>query len=176
MYLPLHNVIINKTKIEIQEVSYMSRPLLWERKILLNKRQYNSLNLCPETDHPWTNKHLLAECEIRTASYGLSFFPSFYGLSAKRASHANKEGKRGSITCRTDRANEASKMFSIWLCWLFRESNKIIWRFDRWSRARGPYGYWRTWKWPIPACEINLSYNNYCYCSIYNQWNISFLE
>ena len=29
---------------------------------------------------------LLAECEIRTASYGPSFFPSFYG-------HENKEGK-----------------------------------------------------------------------------------
>ena len=28
--------------------------------------------------------------------------------------------KRGSITCPTDRANEANKMFIIWLCWLFR--------------------------------------------------------
>ena len=28
--------------------------------------------------------------------------------------------KRGSITCRTDWANEANKMFIIWLCWLFR--------------------------------------------------------
>ena len=28
--------------------------------------------------------------------------------------------KRGSITCRTDRANKANKMFIIWLCWLFR--------------------------------------------------------
>ena len=28
--------------------------------------------------------------------------------------------KRGSITWRTDRANEANKMFIIWLCWLFR--------------------------------------------------------
>ena len=27
---------------------------------------------------------LLAECEVRTASYGSSFFPSFYGPSAKR--------------------------------------------------------------------------------------------
>ena len=42
------------------------------------------------------------------------FFPSFYG-------HENKEGKkRGSITCPTDWANEANKMFIIWLCWLFR--------------------------------------------------------
>ena len=34
--------------------------------------------------------------------------------------------KRGSITCRTDRANEANKMFVIWLCWLFR-----VWKGDR---------------------------------------------
>ena len=53
---------------------------------------------------------LLAECEVRTASYG----PSFYGPSAKRAGHENKEGKkRGSITCRTNRANEANEMFII---------------------------------------------------------------
>ena len=36
---------------------------------------------------------LLAECEVRSASYGPSFFPSFYGLSVKRAVHENKEGK-----------------------------------------------------------------------------------
>ena len=34
--------------------------------------------------------------------------------------------KRGSITCRTDRANEAIKMFIIWLCWLF-----WFWKGDR---------------------------------------------
>ena len=34
--------------------------------------------------------------------------------------------KRGSITCRTDRANEANKMFIIWLCRLFR-----FWKGDR---------------------------------------------
>ena len=36
---------------------------------------------------------LLAECEVRTSIYGPSFFPSFYGPSAKRAGHENKEGK-----------------------------------------------------------------------------------
>ena len=34
--------------------------------------------------------------------------------------------KRGSITCPTDWANEANKMFIIWLCWLFR-----FWKGDR---------------------------------------------
>ena len=37
--------------------------------------------------------------------------------------------KRGSITCCTDRANEANKMFIIWLCWLFR-----FWKGD-WELA-----------------------------------------
>ena len=60
------------------------------------------------------NTSLLAECEVRTASYGLSCFPSFYGPSAKRAGHENKEGKkRGSITCHTDQANEAKKMICL---------------------------------------------------------------
>ena len=38
---------------------------------------------------------LLAECEIRTASYGPSFFLPFMAQarSAKRAGHENKEGK-----------------------------------------------------------------------------------
>ena len=46
------------------------------------------------------------------ANYGPSFFPSFYDPSAKRTGHEKKEGKkRESITCRTDQANEANKMF-----------------------------------------------------------------
>ena len=48
----------------------------------------------------------------------IEFLPSSYGPSAKRADHENKEGKNegGSITCRTDQANEAKKIFIIWLC------------------------------------------------------------
>ena len=42
------------------------------------------------------HKHLiLAQCGVRTARYGSSFFPSFYSPSAKRAGHENKEGKTG---------------------------------------------------------------------------------
>ena len=80
------------------------------------------------------------ELEVRTATYGpgidqsqhaksvshiinTSYKPSarsvqqvmdrdFSFLSMK----TRKEKKRGSITCRTDRANEANKMFIIWLC------------------------------------------------------------
>ena len=49
----------------------------------------------------WLYKYLLlAECEVRTASYEPSFFLPFMG----------------SITCHMDRANEANKMFTIWLC------------------------------------------------------------
>ena len=36
---------------------------------------------------------LLAVCEVDTSSYGPSFFPSFYGPSAERASLENKDGK-----------------------------------------------------------------------------------
>ena len=36
---------------------------------------------------------LSAECEVCTASYEPSFFPSFYGSSTKRAGYENKEGK-----------------------------------------------------------------------------------
>ena len=52
-----------------------------------------------------------------------------YLLWPKREAHRPwKQGrkKRGSITCHTDRANEANKMFIIWLCWLFR-----FWKGDR---------------------------------------------
>ena len=50
-------------------------------------------------------------------------------LWPKREAHGpRKQGrkKRGSITCPTDGANEANKMFIIWLCWLFR-----FWNGDR---------------------------------------------
>ena len=51
---------------------------------------HNSFSICCSG----ANKYLLlAECEVRTASYGPSFFPSFYGPSAKRTGHENKEGK-----------------------------------------------------------------------------------
>ena len=61
---------------------------------------------------------LLAECEVRTASYGPSFFLPFMAQARRPWKQGRK--KRGSITCHMDRANEANKMFIIWLCWLFR--------------------------------------------------------
>ena len=36
----------------------------------------------------------------------------------------------------------------------------IIPALKKWSRARGPYGYLRTWDWPITAREITQPYNN----------------
>ena len=46
----------------------------------------------------------------------------------RKARRPWKQGrkKRGSITCPTDWANEANKMFILWLCWLFR-----FWKGDR---------------------------------------------
>ena len=49
-------------------------------------------------------------------------FFSFLLWPKREARRPWKQGrkKRGSITCCTDRANEANKMFIIWLCRLFR--------------------------------------------------------
>ena len=47
--------------------------------------------------------------------YQIFFLQDFYGPSMKCVGHENKEGKkRESTTCRTDRANEANKMFIIY--------------------------------------------------------------
>ena len=53
---------------------------------------------------------------------------SFLLWPKREARRPWKQGrkKRGSITCCTDRANEANKMFIIWLCRLFR-----FWKGDR---------------------------------------------
>ena len=55
-------------------------------------------------------------------------FFSFLLWPKREARGPWKQGrkKRGSITCPTDWANEANKMFIIWLCWLFR-----FWKGDR---------------------------------------------
>ena len=51
-------------------------------------------------------------------------FFSFFLWLKRVARGPWKQGrkKRGSITCLTDRANEANRIFIIWLCWLFRFS------------------------------------------------------
>ena len=56
---------------------------------------------------------LLTEFEVRTGSYGPSFFPSIYGPSVKRVGHKSKEEKRGSVTYSTHRENEVNKIFII---------------------------------------------------------------
>ena len=70
---------------------------------------------------------LLAECEVRTASYGPSFFLPFMAQAqSARAMKTRKEKTRiHNLPVRTW-ANEANKMFIIWLCWLFR-----FWKGDR---------------------------------------------
>ena len=56
---------------------------------------------------------LLTEFEVRTVSYGPSFFPLIYGPSAKRVGYKSTGKKRGSVTYSTDRENEVSKIFII---------------------------------------------------------------
>ena len=55
-------------------------------------------------------------------------FFSFLLWPKREARGPWKQGRneRGSITCPTDWANEANKMFITWLCWLFR-----FWNGDR---------------------------------------------
>ena len=64
---------------------------------------------------------LLTEFEGRTVSYGPSFFllDSIYGPSAKRAGHKSKGKKPGSVTYKTDRENEVSKIFTISLLYVW---------------------------------------------------------
>ena len=44
------------------------------------------------------------------------FLPFVFMVRALRAWAIKGRKKRGSITCPTDRANEANKMFIIWFC------------------------------------------------------------
>ena len=74
-------------------------------------------------------------------------------LWPKRFVKTRKVKKRGSITCRRDRATKTRLI----RCLLY--SLLIIPVLKRWSRARGPYGYLRTWNWPITVREINQPYN-----------------
>ena len=104
-------------------------------------------------------------CLVHTASYGSDqvFFFLLWPKHEERRPWKQARKKRGSITCHTDQANEANKMFIIWLFLLFWERNEIVWHFDKWSRARGPYSYLRTSNWPITAREISQSYNEGLY-------------
>ena len=57
--------------------------------------------------------YILAECEVRFASYGPSFFLPLMAQVRSARTMKTIRKKRESITCRTDRANEANKMFII---------------------------------------------------------------
>ena len=81
-------------------------------KRIVSNRTYHSINLYTDL--------LLAECEVRTASLDRVFFFLLWPKREARGPWKQGRKKRGSITCRTDRANETNKMFIIWLCWLFR--------------------------------------------------------
>ena len=91
-----------------------------------NLRTWNWPITAREISQPYNKYLLLAECEVRTASYGPSFSFLLWPKCEARGPWKQGRKKQGSITCRTDRANEANKMFIIWLCWLFR-----FWRGDR---------------------------------------------
>ena len=62
----------------------------------------------PFCEHTCNTYLLLTEFEVRTVSYGPSFFPF-----ASRLGHKSTGKKRGSVTYSTDRENEVSKIFII---------------------------------------------------------------
>ena len=83
--------------------------------------------------HKPYNKHLISlVCSVRTVTYGPSFFLPF--MAQARSTRAMKIGrkKRGSISYRTDRVNEANKIFIIWLMKLvhlwFLEPERARWK------------------------------------------------
>ena len=63
---------------------------------------------------------LLTEFEVRTVSYGPSFFPFAYGRAI------NRREKRGSVTYSTDRENEVSKLFIISVRLIGRAEKEIF--------------------------------------------------
>ena len=73
-------------------------------------------------------KYLLLASFARSVWQVMDRVFSFLLWPKREARGPWKQGRKkwGSITCRTDRANEANKMFIIWLCWLFR-----FWKGDR---------------------------------------------
>ena len=72
------------------------------------------------TDRPIKFIHLISRVRGPDGELWTEFWPK------REARRPWKQGrkKRGSITCLTDRANKANKMFIIWLCWLFRFESK----------------------------------------------------
>ena len=65
---------------------------------------------------------LLAEFSVRTVNYGPSFFFFFHRFI--RAWVINRWKKRASVIYRTDRKDEANKMFIIWLLPVWVTANK----------------------------------------------------
>ena len=86
---------------------------LSEKRYNIQNNNYNKTIRYADTIHTYL---LLAECEVRTASYGPSFFLPFMAQARSARAMKTRKEKTRSITCRTDRANEANKMFIIWLC------------------------------------------------------------
>ena len=64
---------------------------------------------------------LLTEFEVRTVSYGPSFFPLIFALGP----YINGK-KRGSVTYSTDRENEVSKIFIISLRLTGARARKLV--------------------------------------------------
>ena len=69
---------------------------------------------------------LLAECEVRTASYGPSFFLPFMAQARSARAMKTRKEKTRIHNLPYGLSKRGYKMFIIWLCWLFR-----FWNGDR---------------------------------------------
>ena len=89
---------------------------------------WNDLNNSSLTEYTYIHTSYYPRLLVPYGKLWTEFFPSFYGPSAKRAGHENKEGrKRGSITCRTEQADEDNKDV---YCMAFYYSGKRTKQFD----------------------------------------------
>ena len=141
-----------------------------------NEKCSNTISISVSCKSVQDNTYLLLASFAWSVRQVMDRVFSFLLWPERKARGPWKQGRkeRGSITCSTDQRNEANKMFIIWLCRLFQERIETIWRFERWSRARGPYGHLRTWNWPIAARELSQRYSNESYpLSLVSIWSLT---
>ena len=94
-------------------------------------------------------------------------FPSFYGPSAMRVGHENKEGKKtGSITFRL--RTEQTRLIRCLLYGFVDYSGKGTTSFRRFDRACGPYGY--RYGPEINQSQHAKSVSHIITCLIANSW------
>jgi hypothetical protein len=97
----------------------------------------------------------LTECEVRTESYGSSFFHCLMA-QARRARTMKKRKNWGSITYLTVQTDQTRLI----RCLLYGSFSTMV---NTIEKRFSPYGKLRTANWPIVDHKITLTYNNLIY-------------